>query len=366
MHLQKLTLLNFKNYVEVIVDFNPRVNLLVGKNGSGKTNLLDSIYYLSFTKSAFSPDMQCIRTGENFLMIKGVFKTNNEQSELVASLQPGYKKVFRRNQQDYERLSDHIGKYPAVLIAPDDTELITEGSELRRKFFDGIIAQIDSRYLEDLMQYNQVLRQRNALLKMMYEAGRPDIVALEAYDVLLVKYGDYIHQKRKEFVAEFVPIFMSFFTMIVDEPEEPQIRYASALLTTDFLQGLHEARQKDIVLQRSNFGIHRDDFEFELKGGDVKRRGSQGQQKSFVIALKLAQYEVIEKHNGYKPVLLLDDILDKLDDVRIDALMTLIKNRLGQIFITDARPHRTSEILDNIGIQASRFQVENGQITKAN
>jgi DNA replication and repair protein RecF len=164
MHLQKLTLLNFKNYVEVSVDFNPRVNLLVGKNGSGKTNLLDSIYYLSFTKSACAQDTQCIRTGENFMMIKGLFKTENEESELVASVQPGLKKVFRRNQRDYERLSDHIGKYPAVLIAPDDTELISEGSELRRKFFDGIISQIDRKYLEDLMQYNQVLKQRNALL----------------------------------------------------------------------------------------------------------------------------------------------------------------------------------------------------------
>jgi DNA replication and repair protein RecF len=366
MHVEKLSLLNFKNYEEATVLLNPRINLFAGKNGSGKTNLLDSIFYLSFTKSAFSAsDHQCIRNGQNFFMVKGIFREGEKQFELTASVQNGMKKLFRENQVDYEKLSDHIGKYPTVLISPDDTDLIREGGELRRKFFDGMISQLDKKYLEDLIQYNHVIKQRNGLLRLSSEGGKLDAITLEAYDNLLVKYGTYIFMKRREFTAEFLPIFARFFSRVVEEPEMPFLKYSSALLETDFHEGLRRNRQRDEILQRTNFGIHRDDFDFLLDDVEIKKAGSQGQQKSFVIALKLAQYEIIEKYKGFTPILLLDDIFDKLDDFRITSLIQLIKDSHGQIFITDARPHRSSELLSNIGITASRFIVEKGIVTEA-
>jgi DNA replication and repair protein RecF len=363
MHIEKLSLLNFKNYEEANLSFSPGINVFVGKNGSGKTNLLDSIYYLSFTKSAFSPsDHHCIRTGENFFMIKAVFRQQSGSTEVVASVQSGSRKLLRENQVDYAKLSDHIGKYPAILIAPDDSDLIREGSELRRKFFDGIISQLDHKYLEDLLQYHHALKQRNALLKLSFESGRLDIVALETYDSLLKKFGGYIFTKRTEFIAEFSPVFHKYFSLIVEDKERPSLRYLSGLQEISFEEGLAGSRSRDQILQRTNFGIHKDDFEFLLKEGEIRKSGSQGQQKSFVIALKLAQFDIIEKYKEFKPLLLLDDIFDKLDDFRISALIGLIRTKFGQIFITDARPHRTSELLDNIGVPANKFMIEDGRI----
>jgi DNA replication and repair protein RecF len=366
MHLQKLALLNYKNYEEANLDFDPGVNLFIGKNGSGKTNLLDAIYYLSFTKSAFSTsDQQCIRYNQNSFMVKGLFEKTEKKFEVAAGVQLGAKKTFRENQVEYDKLSDHIGKYPAVLIAPDDTDLIREGSEVRRKFFDGIISQLDRKYLEDLLQYNNVLKQRNALLKMFFESGRLDEHALESYDRLLVKFGQYIYECRARFVKIFLPEFEKYFSIIVEEQENPGLNYLSGLNETNYQDGLAQCLQKDRILQRTNFGIHRDDFEFLLKGSDVKRSGSQGQQKSYAIALKLAQYAILEQSKGFRPILLLDDIFDKLDDFRISALIQLIKSQLGQVFLTDARPHRTIEILNNIGVHSRRFKVENGIVIQS-
>jgi DNA replication and repair protein RecF len=366
MHLEKLSLVNFKNYEEISLVLNPRINLFAGRNGSGKTNLLDAIYFLSFTKSAFlTSDVQAIRIGETYFMIKGNFKFDDSRDrELTASLQSGSKKIFREDQREYDKLSDHIGKFPAVLIAPDDTNLITGGSDVRRKFFDGIIAQIDKKYLDDLIQYNHVLKQRNSLLKMASENGKVDEIAMEVYDNLLVKFGEYLFRRREEFTAEFMPFFLNYFSMIVEEDERPMLSYVSGLKQTNFSEGLQKSRTKDVLLQRTNFGIHRDDFEFVLKDNEIKKTGSQGQQKSFVIALKLAQYGIIEKYKGFKPLLLLDDIFDKLDDYRIAALIKLLQNNRGQIFITDARPHRTSQLLDRIGGSTTSFIIEQGRIVK--
>jgi DNA replication and repair protein RecF len=363
MHLEKLNALNYKNYEELDISLNPRINVFIGKNGSGKTNVLDAIYYLSLTKSAFSLiDAHCIRHAENHFMLKGIFWKDEKSFEVSSTVQTGAKKIFRENQLDYEKLSDHIGKYPLVLIAPDDTDLIKEGSELRRKFFDGIIAQIDKGYLEDLISYNQVLKQRNSLLKMFYDTGKSDFLALEAYDHLLIKYGTYIFQRRQNFLMEFHPIFQRYFYQIVDKTEMMTITHLSSLSESDFSEGLVQSRQKDLFTQRTNFGIHKDDFEFLLEKGELKRIGSQGQQKSFVIALKLAQCDIIEKYKGHKPLLLLDDIFDKLDDTRINKLLELIKGGLGQLFITDARPHRTMELLNNIDLPSSIFLVEKGTL----
>lgn len=364
MQLEKLHLLNFKNYEEANLSFSPQINVLVGKNGSGKTNLLDAIFYLSFTKSAFSQsDQHCILHEQSNFMIKGGFRIGTSLNEIAAGVQTGSKKVFREGSYDYPKLSEHIGKYPVILIAPDDVELVKDGGEGRRRFFDSIISQLDSRYLEDLIQYNHVLKQRNSLLKMSFERGSVDWIAVESYDEVLVKFGKTIFQKRKEFVNEFIPVFRTFYQFIVDKDENTDLAYLSELNEKDFHEGLISSRQKDLALQRTSFGIHRDDYYFTLGNSDIKRLGSQGQQKSFVIALKLAQFEILRTHKGFKPILLLDDIFDKLDDFRISRLLELMREDLGQLFITDARPDRTRGLLDQIHAEAFIFTIDKGKIS---
>lgn len=365
MQLEKLHLLNFKNYEEANVFFSPRINVLVGKNGSGKTNLLDAIFYLSFTKSAFSQsDQHCILHEQTNFMIKGGFRIGSSLNEVAAGIQLGSKKIFREGSYDYPKLSEHIGKYPVILIAPDDVDLVKDGSEGRRRFFDSIISQLDSRYLNDLIQYNHVLKQRNSLLKMSFERGSVDWIAIESYDEILEKFGKAIFQKRTEFVKEFIPVFRKFYQFIVNEDENTDLTYISELNEKGFAEGLIGNRQKDLALQRTSFGVHRDDYHFTLGSGDIKRLGSQGQQKSFVISLKLAQFEILKSHKGFKPILLLDDIFDKLDDFRIARLLDLIKEDLGQLFITDARPDRTKRLLDHINVEALIFTIENGKISE--
>ena len=363
MRLEKLQHLNFKNYREADLNFSSRINVLVGKNGSGKTNLLDAIYYLAFTKSAFSTDPFCVQQDQTYFMVKGSFRIGSITTEIASSVQVGAKKIFREGLYDYQRLSEHIGKYPVILIAPGDVDLVNEGSESRRKFFDSIISQLDSNYLDDLIQYNHALRQRNSLLKMFADSGSADWLAVESYDHLLVKLGSSIFKKRTEFVKEFLPVFTGFYQFIVEENEVTDLEYCSELATQDFMAGLVSSRQKDMILQRTNFGIHRDDFRFSLGTSDIKRLGSQGQQKSFVIALKLAEFEILKRHKGFKPILLLDDIFDKLDDFRIARLLELIKGELGQLFITDARPDRTRALLDQVQAEAFSFFIDKGEVS---
>jgi len=361
MQLQSLQLINFKNYAEVRVNFSSKINVLVGKNGSGKTNLLDAIYYLAFTKSAVSgADNFCVRHGEQQFLLKGMFKRSDELKEITSAFQTGGRKIFREGAIEYQKLSDHIGKYPVVLIAPDDTDLVKEGSEARRKFFDSIISQLDRTYLESLIQYNHALKQRNSLLKMFFDTNTFDAAALETYDDMLVTLGATVYEKRQSFVSGFGPVFKRFYNFIVAE-EEAAILYNSELNHTGFEEGLRQNRSRDLASQRTGFGIHRDDYNFTLGPGDLKRLGSQGQQKSFIIALKLAQFEVIKRDKGFTPLLLLDDIFDKLDDFRIEKLLELIKNdELGQLFITDARPDRTAALLKQIGASSAVFKVEGG------
>jgi DNA replication and repair protein RecF len=362
--LSLIHLINFKNYGEIKLEFSSKVNVLVGKNGSGKTNLLDAIHYLSLTRSAFCADNYVTRMNEEFFFVKGVFSSGNGLLDVSCSNQNGSKKIFREGVNEYGKLSDHVGKYPVVLIAPDDTALVKEGSEERRKFFDTIISQIDRTYLEALIQYNYALKQRNSLLKMFGETNTFDAIALESYDRVLIKAGDVIFRKRKEFISEFTPVFQKYYSFIVED-EEAVLEYKTEVAKTDFQSGLVLNRQRDLYLQRTNFGIHRDDFHFLLGEGELKKLGSQGQQKSFIIALKLAQFEIIRNHKGFKPILLLDDIFDKLDDSRISKLLDLIKrDELGQLFITDARPDRTRELLEQINVLASIFTVEKGEISK--
>lgn len=363
MHLQNLSLLNFKNYEELNLEFSKGINVFLGKNGSGKTNLLDAVYFLALTKSAFSSsDQVCIRQGQSFCMLKGTFAWPGSTLEVSASLQSGGKKVFRENQQDYERISDHIGKIPLVLISPDDTDLVKAGGELRRRFFDGIICQLDKPYLEALLRYNAALKNRNQLLKMFAESGRSDLLALESYDRIMVETGFHIYRRRSEFILEFQPIFQALYELLTSKAEQTKLAYVSQVHETEMGEGLRKSRQKDLILQRTSFGIHRDDYEFMLDGGEMKRFGSQGQQKSFVIALKLAQFQILKSRKDKAPVLLLDDIFDKLDDVRIEQLLLLMEEGFGQLFLTDARPHRTEELLASIVRPVQVFEVENGQV----
>lgn len=363
MQLESLQLSNFKNYAEARVNFASKINVLVGKNGSGKTNLLDSIYYLAMTRAVSSPDPYCVRQGEGFFHIKGVFNRQGEEREVSCAYQTGGKKVFRENSVDYQKFSDHVGKYPVVFIAPDDTDLVRESSESRRRFFDSVIAQLDRTYLEALIQYNQVLRQRNGLLKMFHENGRFDPVALETYDDMLVRAGSVVFAKRRDFVEEFVTGFYRYYRFIVAD-EEVGLGYSSALFDTPFAEGLRKNRDRDRWLQRTAFGVHRDDFKFTIGDGDLRRLGSQGQQKSFVIALKLAQFDLLKNYKGFKPLLLLDDVFDKLDDFRIEKLLELIKkDELGQLFITDARPDRTSALLQKIGVPSEVYYIDKGTVT---
>ncbi|MBT1702051.1 DNA replication/repair protein RecF [Chryseosolibacter indicus] len=365
MQIQTLQLINFKNYAEARLDLSEKINVLVGKNGSGKTNLLDAIHFLSLTKSAFtSADNYCIKQGEQFFSIKSTFSRGNTHHELLCAVQSGAKKVFREDANDYPKLSDHIGKYPVVLIAPDDTALVKEGSEERRKFFDSMISQLDKAYLEALIQYTYAIKQRNSLLKMFADTHSFDGLALESYDRMLVRSGNTLYNKRAAFVGEFVTVFKRYYDFIVDN-EEVDLRYNSELKNTSFEDGLLKNKQRDLYLQRTSFGVHRDDYQFTLGTGDLKRLGSQGQQKSFIIALKLAQFEIIKNAKGIKPILLLDDIFDKLDDARIGKLLELIRNEeFGQLFITDARPDRTAALLDQIHVSATMFNVDNGSIRK--
>jgi DNA replication and repair protein RecF len=364
MHLSEIHITNFRNYTELNLEFPAQVNFLVGLNGSGKTNLLDAIYYLSATKSFLNgSDSQNIRYGSDFFSIRGKFILREKKHEIFCQVQAERKKIFREDHSDYTRLSDHIGKYPMVVISPVDVDLVKESSEARRRFFDQMIAQIDHNYLEALMVYQHALKQRNALLQLFAERNYADEDMLESYNDQLVQAGTRIHQRRKEFVEEFQPVFEQAYNGLVESNETISLNYKSQLSELDFHYGLTQNRNKDRVLQRTTFGIHRDDYHFGFAHGDLKRLGSQGQQKSFLVAVKLAQVEVIKVHDGFCPILLLDDIFDKLDDHRISRLLeTVTGPAFGQLFITDAGPERTRALKDQLQIDGQVFTVDRGII----
>jgi DNA replication and repair protein RecF len=363
--LTSLRLYNFKNYEEVALSPDSRINCFLGKNGSGKTNLLDAIHYLAFTRSAINPtDSQNIRFEQNQFLVKGRFSIDGRQKEVVCAYQLGLKKIVKEDDQDYLKFSDHVGKYPVVLITPQDIELIWGGGEQRRRFFDTLLSQLDRFYLEHLITYNHQLKQRNSLLRKFSEQGSVDTELLESYDYRICTAGNYIHQARKSLLTEFIPKFKKHYHFIARESSESiDIEYRSDLDQVDFATQLKKQAQRDVLMQRTTCGIHRDDFLLLLNGGELKKYGSQGQQKSFLISLKLSEFQVIAEKKGLKPILLLDDIFDKLDDDRIHHLMKLVaEGMFGQLFITDARADRTRTILRDAGIAASIFVVENGNL----
>lgn len=364
MQLLRLELLSFKNYAEQTIEFGPGINLLTGLNGSGKTNILDAIYTLSLTKSAFvSGDAACIRHSDLFYLVKGSYHRQNQVHEVISSVTNTGKKTFREDGIDYLRISDHIGKYPVVLMAPEDIDLVREGGESRRRFFDGILCQLDSEYLQNLMQYNSLLKLRNSLLKSWLQGVRQDLVLLETYDDRLSLFGTKIYERRKEFVTVFKPVFHEYCKRVVPDYEETDIHYISGVADDSFFEGFSKTRGRDLATGRTAFGIHRDDFRFLLAPGELRKLGSQGQVKSFVVSLKLAQARVMREAKGFAPLLLLDDLFDKLDDDRIGNLLELLSGYEGQMFLTDARPERTTGLIGAKLVAPRLFTVEMGKIT---
>lgn len=347
MYLQKISLVNFKNIESQSFDFQEKINCFVGNNGIGKTNVLDAIYYLSFTKSYFnSVAVQNIRHGEGFFMIEGDYLLNERKEKIVCSLKKGQKKVLKRNDKAYGKFSEHIGQFPLVIISPADRDLVTEGSDTRRKFIDGVISQQNKTYLQDLIAYNKVLSQRNALLKYFAANRTFDALNLSVYDDQLSDYGCRIYEVRKAFLEQFIPIFNEKYQIISGDKEQVNLNYKSQL--HDFLMKdlLQKSLDKDKLIQYTTSGIHKDDLNFEIGAYPIKKFGSQGQQKSYLIALKLAQFEFIKQQSKVTPILLLDDIFDKLDENRVSQIIELVNNdEFGQIFITDTHSKRTEKIL---------------------
>ncbi len=347
MYLKKISLFNYKNFSEVNFDFDSKINCFVGKNGIGKTNVLDAIYHLSYGKSYFNPlAVQNIKHGEDFFVIDGEFEKAERTEQIVCSLKKGQKKILKRNNKLYTKFSDHIGFIPLVIISPADRDLITEGSEPRRKFIDSVISQLDSAYLQKLIQYQKVLTQRNALLKYFASNQIFETDTLSIYNEQLNELGQSIYEKRNQFIADFIPIFNKHHQIITNSQETVQLVYESGLHEKSLLKLLEENIAKDRVLQYTSNGIHKDDLSFEIDHYPIKKFGSQGQQKSFLIALKLAQFEFVKKQSGENPILLFDDIFDKLDETRVAKIVAMVNDELfGQLFISDTHPERTEEII---------------------
>lgn len=360
MFLKKLSIVNYKNIPSKDFLFEANINCFVGNNGIGKTNLLDAIYHLGMGKSYFNPSaVQNIRHGEEFYMIEGLFDRNEREEQIVCSIKKGQKKIIKCNGKTYDKIADHVGKYPIVIISPADQDLILDGSEVRRKFLDSVISQTDASYLDKLMRYNRVLLQRNTILKHFAESQIFDFETLSIYDVQLAELGQHIYEKRKQFMNVFLPIFQYQYQYISEQKESVSLTYESALHQTDLATLLKQNINKDKALQYTSNGIHKDDLLFEIEGFPMKKYGSQGQQKSFLIALKLSQFEIIKKQLKVIPIFLLDDIFDKLDDNRVAKLVLLVTQKhFGQLFITDTHYERTENVVKRTHLPYKIFQIE--------
>jgi len=359
MYLKTLSLINFKNHAEKQFDLNDDINVFVGNNGTGKTNILDAVNYLSMCKSFLnSVDRQNIKFDEKFFLIQGNFIKDEKSNQISCGVTFGQKKKIKRNKKEYEKLADHIGEFPVVVISPYDSNLISEGSEVRRKFIDSIISQYDKKYLATLMKYNKVLQQRNALLKRFQELRIFEAESIEIWDAQLVLLGNFIFEKRKEFLADFLPSFQNFFNLISNGYESINIEFNSQLNTNSLSNLLNEASRKDSRVGYTTVGIQKDDLVFQINGNPIKKFGSQGQQKSFLIALKLTQFEYITALLNKKPILLLDDIFDKLDHGRVERLMKMVSDHVfGQVLITDTDEERIDKVFKNIPVSKSVFKL---------
>ena len=359
MHLKTLSLVNFKNYEQVDIPLSAKINCFVGENGVGKTNLLDAIHYLSLCKSNLNPvDSQNVRYDQDFLVVQGLFDRNGKEENIYCGIRKQKKKQFKRNQKEYSKLSEHIGLIPLVMISPADAILINGGSEERRKFMNGVIAQYSRVYLENLIQYNRALAQRNKLLKDFAYSRKFDLEMLEVWDEQLILYGEPIFKERVRFVNELLPVFNALHSHVSGDREKVSLSYRADMQETGFREGLKASLDKDRFIQYTTFGIHKDDLGMELGGYSLKKSGSQGQQKTFLVALKLAEFEFIRKLTKIPPILLLDDIFDKFDTHRVKHIISLVaENQFGQIFITDTNEQRLQGILQEIPADHKVFRI---------
>jgi DNA replication and repair protein RecF len=375
MILQRLSIVNYKNIREALLDFSPKMNCLIGHNGAGKTNVLDAIYFLSFCRSSQTAlDSQVIRHDEPFFMLEGEYVENERDGvdeeavplKIYCGMKRGTKKHFKRDKKEYRRMSEHIGLIPLVLVSPSDTLLIEGGSEERRRLMDMVISQLERPYIEALTRYNKALQQRNAMLKM--EDAEPDPEVLGILEEQMATEGEYIYDRRKAFVEELTPLFQHLYEHISGGHEQVSLGYTSHCQRGPLLDVIRRDRMKDRAVGYSLHGIHRDDLEILLDGHPMRREGSQGQQKTFVIALKLAQFSFLKRaHNATThaptPLLLLDDIFDKLDASRVEQIVSLVSGEeFGQIFITDTNREHLDQILSASSHDYKIFQVKDGEI----
>ncbi|MBQ6653469.1 MAG: DNA replication/repair protein RecF [Prevotella sp.] len=363
MILKKLTILNYRNIAAAELEFSPKVNCFVGQNGEGKTNVLDAIHFLSLTKSMANPiDSMNVRHGEEMMMVQGVYDLNGTEEEVSIGMKMHQKKHVRRNKKEYKRLAEHIGLLPLIIASPSDAAIISGGSDERRRLMDMVISQYDSEYMTALMAYNKALQQRNAMLKAEEEPNE-DIISI--YEGMMAENGERIYAKRNAFVEEFIPVFQQFYQAISGGNEQVSLRYTSHCQRGDLLGIIQRDRQKDRIVGYSLHGIHKDELEMALDGYPIKREGSQGQNKTYMISLKLAQFDFL-KRTGSKttPLLLLDDIFDKLDARRVEQIVNLVSgDAFGQIFITDTNREHLDKILERSQGNYKIFRVEAGNIT---
>ncbi len=361
MILNRVSVINYKSLTQIELELSPKMNCFFGNNGMGKTNLLDAIYYLSFCKSHTNLiDTQNIRHNEDFFMIQGYYSSGEKNEEIYCGFKRRQKKHFKRNKKEYERLSDHIGLIPLVMISPDDYELIQGGSEERRKFMDMVISQYDKEYLDALIHYNKALQQRNALLK---ELNYADDTLFDIWEEQMTSSGKLIFEKRTDFIQNFIPEFQEYYKYICQSSEEVSLQYESHLQQDDLLVLLKNSREKDKIIGFTRKGIHKDDLNMLLGIYPIKRIGSQGQNKTYLIALKLAQFKFLKKTSKQTPILLLDDIFDKLDAKRVEQIIQLVaQDTFGQIFITDTNRDHLDEILQKMNHDYKIFQVKDGEV----
>ncbi len=365
MYLKSLYLINFKNIAEARLDFSPSINALVGDNGAGKTNIIDAIHYLSLAKSMMvMTDRQSVRHEQPFFVVDGTFQSDEGKSSgVVCSFsrqQVKGVKTLKCNGKEYERLSDHVGVVPVVVVAPQDISLVYDGAEERRRFLNSFISQLDPAYLNALIRYNATLSQRNTLLK-----SRAEESMLEIYDQLLSQSAEVIHAKRAEIIAQMQPLVEQFYRILSGEKETISLSYTSQLSATSFMELLQESRAKDRAMEHTTVGVHRDDLELKIEGFPLRKYGSQGQQKSYLIALKLAQYCIVSRDKKERPILLLDDLFDKLDHSRVEQLLQIVaEEEFGQIFITDCNRTRLEAILSSTATPYALYEVEGGEIIK--
>lgn len=364
MILKRLSVLNFKNLEQVELDFSTKLNCFFGQNGMGKTNMLDAVYYLSFCKSAANPiDSQNIRHEADFFVIQGFYEEEDgSPEEIYCGMKRRQKKQFKRNKKEYTRLSDHIGFLPLVMVSPADAELIAGGSEERRRFMDVVISQYDKEYLDALIRYNKALLQRNTLLKSEVPVEEELFLVWEE---MMAQAGEQVFRKREAFIREFIPIFQSFYAYISQEKEQVGLTYTSHARDASLLQVLQESRTRDRIMGYSLRGIHKDELNMMLGDYPIKREGSQGQNKTYLVALKLAQFDFLKRTGHTVPLLLLDDIFDKLDALRVEQIVKLVAgDNFGQIFITDTNRGHLDNILQKVSSDYKMFRVEQGVVTE--